>query len=95
MIFNLLGTIGVCVVLPLYWMVVVRKILILWPFLWSVGCLRGFKMGGFSPDWGDAGFLAALLILILISIYIFYRIEKTRFQEYSMAIINYTLYICP
>ena len=24
-IFNLLGTIGVCVVLPLYWMVVVRK----------------------------------------------------------------------
>lgn len=55
-----------------------KNILILWPFLWSVGCLQGFKMGGFSPDWGDAGFSAVLLILVLISIYIFNRIEKTR-----------------
>jgi CHASE3 domain sensor protein len=35
-------------------------------------------MGGVSPDWGDAGFSAVLLVLMLISIVIFYRIEKTR-----------------
>ncbi|MCK4542519.1 MAG: CPBP family intramembrane metalloprotease [Spirochaetales bacterium] len=55
-----------------------KNILILWPFLWPVACLRGFKMGGVSPDWGDAGFSAVLLVLMLISIVIFYRIEKTR-----------------
>lgn len=55
-----------------------KNILILWPFLWPVACLRGFKMGGVSSDWGDAGFSAVLLVLILISIFIFYRIEKPR-----------------
>ena len=55
-----------------------KNILILWPFLWPVACLRGFKMGGFLVDWGDAGFSAVLLILMLISIFIFYRIEKIR-----------------
>ncbi len=55
-----------------------KNILILWPFLWSVACLQGFKMGGILSDWGDAGFSAVLLVLMLISIFIFYRIEKRR-----------------
>jgi membrane protease YdiL (CAAX protease family) len=55
-----------------------RNILILWPFLWPVGCLRGFKMGGFSPDWSEAVFSAVFLVLLLISIFIFYRIQKRR-----------------
>ena len=55
-----------------------RNILILWPFLWPVACLRGFKMGGFSPHWSTAGFSAVLLALILISIFIFYRIQLRR-----------------
>jgi membrane protease YdiL (CAAX protease family) len=53
-----------------------KNILILWPFLWPIACLRGFEMGGISPDWGDAGFSIVLLVLMLISIFIFYRIEK-------------------
>jgi membrane protease YdiL (CAAX protease family) len=55
-----------------------RNILILWPFLWPVGCLQGFKMGGASFDWTTAGFSAVLLVLMLISIFIFYQIEKTK-----------------
>lgn len=53
-----------------------KNILILWPFLWPVACLRGFKMGGVSLDWGDAGFSAVLFVFILILIVVFYRIEK-------------------
>jgi len=55
-----------------------RNILILWPFLWPVGCLRGFKMGGFSPDWSEAVFSAVFLVLLLISIFIFDRMQKRR-----------------
>jgi membrane protease YdiL (CAAX protease family) len=55
-----------------------RNILILWPFLWPVGCLQGFKMGGFSPDWSGAVFSGVELVLLLISIFIFYRIQKRR-----------------
>ncbi len=35
-------------------------------------------MGSVLADWGDAGFSAVLLVLMLISIFIFYRIEKRR-----------------
>ena len=57
---------------------ITKNILILWPFLWPVACLRGFKMGGFSPGWNEAGFCAILLLLMFVSIFIFYRIEKIR-----------------
>lgn len=53
-----------------------RNILILWPFFMPVASLRGFKMGGFSPDWTMAGCGAVSLVLMLISIFLFYRIQN-------------------
>ena len=55
-----------------------KNILILWPFFMPVASLRGFKMGGFSPDWTMAGCGAVSLVLMLISIFLFYRIQKRR-----------------
>jgi len=57
---------------------ITKNILILWPFFWPVACLRGFKMGSFSPGWNEAGFCAILLVLMLVSIFIFYRIQIRR-----------------
>ncbi len=53
-----------------------KNILILWPFFMPVASLRGFKMGGFSPDWTTAGCGAVSLVLMLISIFLFYRIQN-------------------
>ena len=53
-----------------------KNILILWPFFGPIACLRGFKMGGFSPDWTMAGCSAASLVLMLISIFLFHRIQN-------------------
>jgi membrane protease YdiL (CAAX protease family) len=55
-----------------------KNILILWPFLWPIACLRGFKMGGFVPGWKEAGSSAILFVLMLVSIFIFYRIQLKR-----------------
>ena len=57
-----------------------KNILILWPFFMPVASLRGFKMGGFSPDWTTAGCGAVSLVLMLISIFLFYRIQKQKNQ---------------
>jgi membrane protease YdiL (CAAX protease family) len=53
-----------------------KNMLILWPFFMPVASLRAFKMGGFSPDWTTAGCSVVSLILMLISIFLFYRIQK-------------------
>ncbi|MHC4309488.1 MAG: CPBP family glutamic-type intramembrane protease [Planctomycetota bacterium] len=53
-----------------------KNILILWPFFGPIACLRGFKMGGFSPDWTMAGYSVVSLVLMLISIFLFYRIQN-------------------
>ena len=53
-----------------------KNILILWPFFMPIASLRAFKMGGFSPDWTMAGCSAVSLVLMLISIFIFYRIQN-------------------
>jgi hypothetical protein len=55
-----------------------KNILILWPFFMPVASLRGFKMGGFSPDWTMAGCGVVSLVLMLISIVLFYRIQNRR-----------------
>jgi len=55
-----------------------KNILILWPFFGPIASLRGFKMGGFSPDWTMAGYSAVSLVLMLISIFLFYRIQNRR-----------------
>ena len=55
-----------------------KNILIFWPFFMPIASLRGFKMGGFSPDWTMAGCGAASLVLMLISIFLFYRIQNRR-----------------
>ena len=57
---------------------ITKNILILWPFLWPVSALRGFKMGVFSPGWLEAGSSAIFLTLILIAIFIFHRVQKRR-----------------
>ena len=54
------------------------NILILWPFFMPIASLRGFKMGGFSPDWTMAGYSVVSLVLMLISIFLFYRIQNRR-----------------
>jgi hypothetical protein len=53
-----------------------KNILILWPFFMPIASLRGFKMGGFSPDWTTAAGGAVCLVLMLISIFLFYRIQN-------------------
>ena len=53
-----------------------KNILILWPFFGPIASLRAFKMGGFSPDWTTAGCSTASLVLMLISIFLFYRIQN-------------------
>jgi len=58
-----------------------RNILILWPFFGPIASLRGFKMGGFSPDWAMAGYSAVSLVLMLISIFLFYRIQNRRVRS--------------
>ena len=55
-----------------------KNILILWPFFMPIASLRGFKMGGFSPDWTIAGGGIVALVLMLISILLFYRIQNRR-----------------
>ena len=53
-----------------------KNIFILWPFFMPIASLRAGKMGGFSPDWTMAGCSVASLVLMLISIFLFYRIQK-------------------
>ncbi len=53
-----------------------KNILILWPFFMPIASLRPFKMGGFSPDWTMAGCSAVSLVIMLISIFLFYRIQN-------------------
>jgi hypothetical protein len=58
-----------------------KNILILWPFLWPLSCLRGFASGGFFPDWKVAGTSAFMLVLMLISVYIFSRIQTMQLNR--------------
>ena len=58
-----------------------KNILILWPFFMPVASLRGFKMGGFSPDWTMAGYGIVSLVLMLISIFLFYRIQNRKLSS--------------
>jgi membrane protease YdiL (CAAX protease family) len=58
-----------------------KNILILWPFFMPIASLRAFKMGGFSPDWTMAGSSAVSLVLMLISIFLFYRIQNRRVRS--------------
>jgi len=52
-----------------------KNILILWPFYWPIAGLHGFARAGVTANWQGAGYSAIFLLLMLISIFIFYRIQ--------------------